>query len=441
MWIPSYLYNQNYIMMKLILYFITISFLSLNFVESHNQILANVKPEQPLKSLEVPVSSNFLSKCMKKAWNVSWKRFYSPKTDLFYDYLISYKPGQELSHLPTADEISRLYPNNYGYDTGMEDCMISAGVMLCMIVDQYAVTGNENLRKSAYSVFRGIKNCATVHGVPGFLARGVCVEDRKSTYIGSSRDQYTHAVHGLWYYYHSPLCNSETKIEIGEILSSIADRMKQYVTPENDYDFMMADGTHDPRGISRMWNVKGHEAARLPMIYAAAWNTTGKKEYYDLYQKYLKPAIEQSFDVDEGTPTYCFVQMQCSLELLQSLKQDTEMKDKMSEIMSMVSKRASVRAINANRNASELDLTMLTSDWRTGGGIKPGSEYRKVWYCVRESGEAALSQLMNISEPFHEDQKSLLLQAITRLDYNRVSTSGIFYLQGAYWKARLRGIF
>ncbi|MEN6352239.1 MAG: hypothetical protein ABFD02_02185, partial [Bacteroidales bacterium] len=85
--------------------------------------------------------------------------------------------------------------------------------------------------------------------------------------------------------------------------------------------------------------------------------------------------------------------------------------------------------------------TMLTSDWRDGVGIKTGSEYRKVWYCVRESGEAALTQLMLISESFPEDQKLLLIQAITRLDYKRVSTSGIFYLQGAYWKARRLGIF
>jgi hypothetical protein len=409
-------------------------------VKFHDILFEADKTYSPELSLKVSPLSQNLSKCINQAWDVSWKRFYNAKTKLFYDYLISYKRGLELSHLPTAKEVSQEYPNSYGYGTGMEDCMISAGVMLCMIVDRYAVTKDEKLKKYAYLVFQGIKRCATVHGIPGFLARGVCVEDQKSIYIGSSRDQYTHAVHGLWYYFNSPLCNSETKTEIGKILAAIADRMKQNVTPENDYDFLRADGSRDPRGISRMWNVKGHEVARLPMIYAAAWETTGKIEYYDLYRKYIKQAVELSFDIEDGTTTYALLQMQCSFELLQSLEQDSDLKKQMDEIMIMVSQRAYNRAIKANNDASTLDLTMITSDWRNGVGISTGSEYRKIWYCVRESGEAALTQLIDLNNTFSEEQKSLLIQAITRLDYKHVSTSGIFYLQGAYWKARRQTI-
>jgi hypothetical protein len=404
-------------------------------VKFHDILFEADKIYSPELSIKVSPLSQNLSKCMNQAWDVSWKRFYNAKTQLFYDYLISYKPGLELSHLPTAKEVSQEYPNSYGYGTGMEDCMISAGVMLCMIVDRYAVTKDEKLKKYAYLVFQGIKRCATVHGIPGFLARGVCVEDQKSIYIGSSRDQYTHAVHGLWYYFNSPLCNSETKIEIGKILSAIADRMKQNVTPENDYDFLRADGSRDPRGISRMWNVKGHEVARLPMIYAAAWQSTGKIEYYKLYRKYIKQAVELSFDIEDRTTTYALLQMQCSFELLKSLEQDPDLKKQMNKIMTMVSQRAYNRAINANNDASTLDLKTITSDWRNGVGISTGSEYRKIWYCVRESGEAALTQLMDLNDAFSEEQKSLLIQAITRLDYKHVSTSGIFYLQGAYWKA------
>jgi len=409
-------------------------------VKFHDILFEADKTYSPELSIKVSPLSQNLSKCMNQAWDVSWKRFYNAKTQLFYDYLISYKPGLELSHLPTAKEVSQEYPNSYGYGTGMEDCMISAGVMLCMIVDRYAVTKDEKLKKYAYLVFQGIKRCATVHGIPGFLARGVCVEDQKSIYIGSSRDQYTHAVHGLWYYFNSPLCNSETKIEIGKILSAIADRMKQNVTPENDYDFLRADGSRDPRGISRMWNVKGHEVARLPMIYAAAWQSTGKIEYYELYRKYIKQAVELSFDIEDRTTTYALLQMQCSFELLKSLEQDPDLKKQMNKIMTMVSQRAYNRAINANNDASTLDLTAITSDWRNGVGISTGSEYRKIWYCVRESGEAALTQLMDLNDAFSEEQKSLLIQAITRLDYKHVSTSGIFYLQGAYWKAHRQTI-
>jgi hypothetical protein len=404
--------------------------------KSNDISIKNGKKIAPEINPKVIPSCQNISRCMNEAWDVSWKRFYSPKTQLFYDYLISYKHGQELSHIPSVDEVLREYPNSYGYGTGMEDCMISAGIMLCMIIDRYAVTKDEKLRKYAYLVYQGIKRCATVHGIPGFLARGICIQDQKSYYIGSSRDQYTHAVHGLWYYFNSPLCNSNTKIEIGEILSEIADRMKRNVIPENDYDFLRADGSRDPRGISRMWNVQGHEVARLPMIYAAAWNATGNNEYYKLYRYYIKEAVMQSFNVEDNTTTYALLQMQCSFELLKSMEQDPLLKKQMNEIMTLISRLVYNRAINANKVASTLNLTMLTTDWRNGVGLKTGSEYRKIWYCVRESGEAALTQLIDLNDPFPEEQKSLLIQAITRLNYRHVSTSGIFYLQGAYWKAR-----
>src|SRR5690554_3557337 len=102
--------------------------------------------------------------------------------------------GEELAHLPKSNEIEMLYPNKCGYDTGMEDCMISAGIMLTMVVDQYKVTRDKRLKSYAYKIFKGIEKSSTVHGVYGFLARGVCIEDSKSTYICTSRDQYTHAV-------------------------------------------------------------------------------------------------------------------------------------------------------------------------------------------------------------------------------------------------------
>ncbi len=35
------------------------------------------------------------------------------------------------------------------------------------------------------------------------------------------------------------------------------------------------------------------------------------------------------------------------------------------------------------------------SDWQSGEGLSPQGKYRPVWYNVRESGEAALAQLMD----------------------------------------------
>lgn len=380
-----------------------------------------------------------LAESVEQAWEVTWKRFYRSDTQLLYDYLSSYEPGCELRHLPTAAEVARQYPNPYGYGTGMEDCMISAGAMLSALVDRYAVTGDQTLRERACSVFQGIQRCATAHGVPGFLARGVCHEDPKSIYVNSSRDQYTHAVHGLWLYSHSPLCSASAQPAVGEICAAIADRMTRNVTPENDYDSLRADGARDRRGISRMWNVMSHEAARLPTLYAAAWDTTGRREYYERYRTYVVLAIEQSLAVEGTQPTYALLQMQCSLELLARLEQDAELAQQMRRAMAMVSARCATRAVAADRTARGLDLTMVGPDWRQSGGLV--GEYRKAWYCIRESGEAALTQLLDESTTFPAAQADLLARAITRLDYERVSSCGIFHLQAAYWKARRRGLF
>ena len=378
--------------------------------------------------------------CAEKAWEVTWERFYLPRTHLFYDYLTSYEPGKGLAHLPTAGEVARQFPNECGYGTGMEDGMISAGVMLALIVDRYAVTKEESLRERAYDVFQGFRLCATAHGVTGFLARAVCHEDLRSIYPNSSRDQYTHAVHGLWHYARSPLCSTGTKAEIGAILSAVADRMTRNVIPENDYDSLRADGTRDTRGISRMWNVMGHEAARLPMIYAAAWDVTGRPEYRDLYRRYIGEAVKLSFTINNREATYALLQMQGSFELLEELEQDAGLKRQMREIMALVSGRCAARAASADKAARSLDLTALCTDWRTGEGVRTGGAYRKVWYNIRESGEAALAQLMDPELPYADEQKVLLKRALKRLDYDKVSSGGIFYLQGAYWKARRRGV-
>jgi hypothetical protein len=401
----------------------------------------DVAAQQHGETLPVPSAARGLAACAEQAWEVSWKRFYLPRTHLFYDYLTSYEPGKELAHLPTAAEVARQFPNECGYGTGMEDGMISAGVMLSLMVDRYAVTKEEPLRARAYDVFQGVRLCATAHGVTGFLARAVCHEDLKSIYPNSSRDQYTHAVHGLWHYARSPLCGPGTRAEVGSVLSAIADRMTRTVIPENDYDSLRADGSRDTRGISRMWNVMGHEAARLPMIYAAAWDVTGRKEYRDLYRKYVAEAVRQSFAIDGRQATYALLQMQDSMELMEALEADAALKAQMREVMASVSRRCAERAAKADRAAASLDLTRLCTDWRTGEGVSTTGSYRRVWYTIRESGEAALTQLMDPGTDFPEEQQALLARAILRLDYDKVSSGGIFYLQAAYWKARRRGIW
>lgn len=409
-------------------------------------LLADVRP----LAAQAPtsISPNALKSQMDQAWAVTWDRFFQDDVQTFADYLSSYEPGQELAHLPTAEEVQRQYPNPCGYSTGMEDGMILGGAMLSILADRYEVTNEETLREKAKQVFRGLHRCATVHGVPGFLARNVCCEDRKSIYINSSRDQYTHGVHGLWKYYRSPLSDETTRSEIREVLAAVADRMIEFVTPENDFDFCRADGKRCPLGICRMWNVQAHEAARLPMIYAATWDVTQDEKYRQLWRHYVADAVKQSANPDKNTPAYAILQMQCSLELLNELETDPKLETSIQAVMrhlaSIAEERSAHVAVQLSHKTSE-EMQMLGPDWRQAEHWINQNEYanpqwgkyREVWHLTREAGEAALVPLMVDAPSLDKEQKQRLQDLIQNFDYSQNSSCGIIYHQATYWKSRL----
>lgn len=392
-------------------------------------------------------SAATLESQVQQAWDVLWSRFYLKKVHTFGDYLSSYEPGKEQAHLPTADEVRRQYPNPCGYSTGMEDGMILNGAMLSILADRHAVTQEEAMRAQAAEVFSGMKLCATVHGVPGFVARNVCPEDGRSVYINSSRDQITHFVHGLWKYHHSPLADEATRAEIKTILAAVAERMIQYVTPENDYDFCRADGQRCPLGICRMWKVQAHEAARLPMIYAAAWDITREERYRIEWRRYAKEAVEQSAKPDENKPAYALLQMQCSLELLHALEPEAELKGQIHATMQHVADLAAKRMVKVWAQIQQKDaetMRMLGPDWRTvpvwknqkGYPNPQWGPYREIWHITREIGESAVVGLMLEPKSFGAEQTQLLRDFLLAFDYSHNSSCGILYHVGAYWKAR-----
>jgi len=354
-----------------------------------------------------------LSERMSDAWKTIWSRFHHPPTNQFFT--------KEPSRLPNAERVKRLDPNECGYGTGMDDGPLFGGILLVAICDRYDVTHDASLKPAALSVFKGLELCATVHGVPGFVARGVCPEDGKSIYITSSRDQYTHLAHGLWRYYHSALCDKKAKNAIRKILHAVADRMTRNVTPENNFDFLRADGSQDPRGICRMLDVRTHEAARLPMLYAAAWDVGRKQEHFRLCRKYLPQAIQQSLklpdlpqaEIRRWIPAYSVLQMQCSLEVLHAVERDPAMRSQISKAMRWVAEFAANKRVFAAR--------------------KRGPSFR-------ECGETALAQFMFADLAFTEQQETELAGAILGAKYP-VDPCAAYCLLGAYWKARVRGLF
>jgi hypothetical protein len=410
-------------------------------------ILAMVVGIQALVQAQGASSDAELASQMARAWEVTWDRFYLPKVQTFGDYLSSYEKGKEQAHLPTAEEVKRQFPNPCGYSTGMEDGAILGGAMLSVLCDRFAVTGEESLREKAASVFAGLKRCVTVHGVRGFVARNVCPEDGTSVYINSSRDQITHFVHGLWQYYHSPLPEETVKQQIRVVLANVAERMISFVTPENDFDFCRADGQRCPLGICRMWNVQPHEAARLPMIYAAAWDVTREERYRKEWRHYAAEAIEQSANPGENKPAYALLQMQCSLEVLHELEPDAALKatihKRMTHVRDLAAKRFnSVLSQIAKKSPEEMQ--MVGPDWRhvsvwknqKGYPNPQWGPYREIWHITREAGESALILLMVNPASLSEEQKTSMAKLIRRFDYEHNSSCGIIYHLAAYWKAR-----
>ncbi|MDO4584133.1 MAG: metallophosphoesterase [Planctomycetia bacterium] len=280
----------------------------------------------------------------------SFQEYYSPLTHVWY--------ASPVSRQHTVEQIQELNPNPVGYGSALADCALCMGTVLVGYVQWYEATGDETIRPLAYDAYVGLRMLGSAHGVRGYVTRGLSAEDGKSTYITSSRDQYTHYVEGLWEYYRSPLCSEASRQEIRLLLSELADAAREQVVAENDYSFLRADGTKDPRGLHKMWHVYAHEAARLPMIYAAAWDVTGEAKYFDWYREFCEPSIVESLglrdkplrEVQAWVPTYSFYQMQCSLSLMYQVEPDEAVKAKILEAMEYAKDFANVRYEGVRRN-------------------------------------------------------------------------------------------
>lgn len=310
-----------------------------------------------------------------------------------------------------------LYPSKeLGYGVGLEDCAIFGGVALSMLVDWFEVTQDASLVKRARTIYEGLRNLVLVHGIPGFVARGLCVEDGKSICVLSSRDQVTHFVHGLWRYWRSSLSGAEEREEIGRLLTAVSMRMKTNCTPENDYDFLCADGSRDERKIQRMWNCNAHEMARLPMVYLATWTTTGEAQWRELYEGLVDEALASSLQLSEPSecqrlrgqmPEYTLLQMQSSLEVL--WWEDEGRRDTIRQAMKAPAEMGVERA-----------------------RVLQGGKTR--WLCG--AAETLLAQLYVPDGEFAPEMTELLYRSLTSPALPAADACRIVHMTAAYWRWR-----
>lgn len=395
----------------------------------------------------------------ESAWNAAWTNFYSPQTKLFYDFLETLEPGETLESLPTPEEVRALDPNPCGYGTGMEDCAISGGIILDALIDRYAneetrgadAASLERIKGQAKDVFAGLELLATVSGSPGFVARGVSPKAPGVCYINSSRDQVTHLTLAVWEYFRSPLSDAETRGRAAAILFAVADRMTRNVTLENDYDFLCSDGSRCRIGICRMANVEDHEAARLTVIYAVAWdaarrlgNADKTDEYWTRWRAIAPETVAQSAHIMENEdllrrmPPYAYLQMQESLNVLYRLEDDPALKEKLGTTLTFIARRAASRQEGALKKLKSRDLTAVAPNWREAGGLN--GEYRVTWYAPRECGELALTIALDVAaSSFDAKAAETLKNALMTPDFSKITSCGVFHLLGAYEKARRLG--
>ena len=99
---------------------------------------------------------------MEQAWNFVWDRLFDHRTGMFYNHLVGSEPDAATKYLPEPEMIRLLIPNPGGYGTGMEDCMLNAGIMMDAVISRYEATGDEAMRSYASEICRGMILDATV---------------------------------------------------------------------------------------------------------------------------------------------------------------------------------------------------------------------------------------------------------------------------------------
>lgn len=323
-----------------------------------------------------------------------------------------------------ADAKNNLYPMYKGRKGGWGPCGVGDAPLICGtalsgLADKWRVTKDAAVRDEAAKVAVGVLNLAVLHGYKGFVCRGFCADD-KTTVSLSSRDQYTHWVHGLWRYVSEPgLADEKIAGEYRRRVVEVARFMEERVTEASGWNFGLADSPEkDYRGICTMWGpeVWPHEAARLPMIYCAAFMATGDAHWRDLYEKYIDEALEITLKIDGmdaqkiagRMPCYSLFQANTSFEPILAYEKNPERVAKIRKAMDAFASHARRRAQRANP-------------------AKP--PYGMCW-----DGELALTQLMAPTMPDRAEVEKFVGQSIRRGALEKGGICRIAHVMAAYWR-------
>lgn len=367
------------------------------------------------------------------------------ETNLIYDYRTSLEHEHRFDHLPTAEEIALRLPNPCGWGGGMEDSVINGGVALDMYIDR----GNSVM---ARKIFTGLAGCAAIAGVPGFVARSISPRDGKSFYPESSRDQYTHFVYGLWEYFNSPLAGAEEKKEISGLLAEVAGFCEEHVTEANGWTLPRADFGTPRSSVCKLWHVAPHEAARLPMFYAAAWAVTGDSHWFDMYRRYASEAAEACNNLGcRSYHSYALLQMMCSCRLIYAVEPDAALGAGYARAMELLDSYLNFNLLRAADTAYTVNYQAPPPDWRVNSRaiVIPGCRhvipdmpeaYKLAARNIRETGEILLVRLMRPEPRLSGLDRRIFRFVLDGFEPETYCSYGGLYLAAAWSKAQKLGI-
>lgn len=265
------------------------------------------------------------------AYNFIKERLFLDKTKMLYDHVVV---GKEQS-FPTIKEIESSYPNPCGYSTGMEDGIISGATMIDALLIKYQKEKKEEVKVFVKKILSGMLDCAFSAKEEGFLPRALSVEDAKSHYEDSSRDQYTMFAFAMHRYINSQICTEEEREKIATAIINIAKRLYKNVTKENDYDMLTESGRKSL--VTKMWgNLDNHEYLRLPMIYLLAYEVSKDEFWLKEYESLRDIAYEKSLPMIDYWALYALQQMQVSVLLCYEIDPSKEWKQRYLSLMNVL---------------------------------------------------------------------------------------------------------
>ena len=388
---------------------------------------------------------------MEKAWNFVWNRLFDKRTCMFYNHLVGHEPDAATRYLPEPEMIRLLIPNPGGYGTGMEDCMLNAGLMMDTVIARYEATGDEAMREYAADICCGMILDATVSPQKGFLPRGVSPADCHSHYIDTSRDQYTNWFYAAHRLYFSALSDETQKEHLRNGLTAMAEKMEADIVPENNWRFRREDGKFG--FVGQMWgDIHPHEALRLPMLYLLTWKTTGNPHWHEMYLRYRDEALSKTLEhVPLSGPTYAGLQLQFSVRLVYDLDDDPEVRE---TCLAFMRKMADPYEAMSIRKADEL-MTPEGAEWLAipyvrwqqsrfryagcwgdhGYFIPEPSDFREhqSYYPLRAVGEGVSVAAMCPGRKVSDAAVERLVRMAEFVDYDKHCTCAPIALLEAYW--------